>query len=118
MSEVFKCPSCGTALSERINPITLAHHLPVSGMQRVVLDMLVASFARDVPTSLLVDRMYSGVKDGGPETAYGRLKVCTHGLRKLLEPYGLTIIGRSGKPPSARLDWLDAPALTPRRRTA
>jgi hypothetical protein len=111
----FKCPSCGHALGDRHDPHKLIDHLPIGGVRRAVLRILLANFAREVNTSLIVDCVYSGTADGGPMTAMEGISVHAYELRKLLEPFGLTIRGRQGGKhcggSTFRLDWTDAPAL-------
>ncbi len=113
----FLCPSCGHPLGDRYDPNRLADHLPITGIRRAVMRILCASFAREVETKLIAEIVYGGVIDGGPLTAAAGIKGHVYELRKILAPYGLTIIGRARGGPGRgcgyfRLDWIDAPAVT------
>lgn len=118
MSKPFCCPSCGKPLGDRFDPHRLAEFLPIAGIRRAVLRILLANFAREVPTKLIADCIYASRPDGGPMTAEEGVKQHTAELRKVLRPYGLTIVGRRGGRYQGggthRLDWIDAPALQQR----
>lgn len=111
----FCCPSCGHPLGDRYDPNRLVDHLPITGNRRAFLRILCASFAREVETALIIDIIYGG-PDGGPLAANKCIGLYAFELRKLLAPYGLTIVGRKCGGPGKRgsyyrLDWLDAPAI-------
>jgi hypothetical protein len=103
------CPCCG-ARFERPDPYQLVDFLPISGMRRALLVTLAANFGRELPTELLVERVYAGVRNGGPLGARRCVSVYAYQLRKILKPYGLTVRGNAAAG-SYRLDWIDAPAL-------
>lgn len=110
--KAFQCPCCGQSVMERIDPYRLVDHLKVGGIPRAIARILAANFARNVPTSLIVDCVYAGVKDGGPMDAAGVIKSSVHQLRKELVAYSLTVTGsRHKNAGSYRLDWIDAPAI-------
>lgn len=109
------CPCCGAKL-DRPDPHRLVDFLPIAGQRRALLRTLVANFGREVPTEVLVDRLWSHDRDGGPLDASGTVSVMAYQLRRLLQPYGLTIRGKSAVG-CYRLDWLDAPALREPPRT-
>lgn len=109
MSDPFCCPSCGTSLERRLDPRRLFDVLPITGVRRAVLRVMFQHFAREVSGDLIADCIYADRVDGGPLGARDVVKTHIYHLRKLLQPYGLTIVGRQTG--HFRLDWSDAPAL-------
>lgn len=109
MKAGVRCPCCGTEFKDRLDPYKLIDHLELGGVRRVILRTLAANFGRDVATELIAYHAYSGARDGGPDTALEGIKVHAYQLRKILQPYGLTVTGNPGG--SFRLDWVDAPAV-------
>lgn len=104
----FVCPSCGQSLADRPDPHKLIEHLPLGPVKRTILRVLAANFSRTVETSYIASVVYTGA-DGGPDTAESTIKSHAFALRKLLKPYGLTVIGVQNH--GYRYDWIEAPAL-------
>ncbi len=103
-----RCPCCNAPVLELIEPYRLAEYFPAGGIARTMLRILAASFGRFVPTELIVDVIYAGVRDGANDTR-NIVRGLAYQLRKHLRPYGITITGRPHYGGSYRMHWIDGP---------
>lgn len=109
MKRALRCPCCNQVVPDKFDPSRLVESLPVSGHQRILARVLVASFGRELDTDLLIDALWSG-PDGPPLTARRAVTVYAHFLRRHLSPYGITISGRGSRyQGSYRMHWLEEP---------
>lgn len=60
----------------------------LSPMQRAMID---AMRHGPVPGHALIDRLYGDCADGGPDNAYGVVRVQVHNIRAKLSSYGIEI---------------------------
>lgn len=70
--------------------------VPLSLTRRAIVNMLMKSYPRDVPTEALVSSVYSGARR--PKTATSAVKQQITFLRLILRPHGWTIpYGKPGR---------------------
>lgn len=85
---MYRCPCCDHPLPTRPLAPDLKH-MPLVGIQKLVLDALASKYPYGVTQETLLMRIYSGTNE--PENAAVALGVQLHRLRAKLKPYGWTI---------------------------
>lgn len=91
----FSCPSCGGHIGEAA-PIEQVRQIVTPPAQRLIFDLLARTVGAPVMRDVIMDRMYGGRRDGGPDTGDSVLKVHVCQLRRRIEPYGWTISNSKG----------------------
>ena len=92
------CPCCGRPFDAEFTPDMLLD-LPVTGMQKRILDALVDAWPRGLGNHALIDAMYWDDPEGGPLEAERVLKVHLFRLREKIEPMGWSTFKRQGRAP-------------------
>jgi hypothetical protein len=82
------CTVCGQPRAATLGELP---HLALEGQQRVVLSILCDVYPGGLTSVELVERMYKGTRDYGPDGAPSVLKAQIARLRRLLAPRGWTI---------------------------
>lgn len=70
--------------------------LRFGSIKRGIVAELVSAYPRSVPRATLIDRLYSGVRDGGPVDAAKVIHVTISHLRKDLKQHGWSIPRNGG----------------------
>lgn len=99
------CPCCGNSIIAARAPIEALEAAPLETQQRLIIRLLVKAYPGAVSTSTILDRLYSGTRNGGIRS----FSTAITRARKLIAPFGWTIPdarqGR-GHPGSYRLEPL------------
>jgi hypothetical protein len=100
------CPCCNQPVT-RPDPLKLIQHADLAGVCRIVAMHLARHFGQPVLIDAVVEEVYSGVRDGGPQDGRESVRQITHQLRGKLAPFGLRIEGRGGRGRSGswRMTW-------------
>lgn len=99
----MKCPCCGGNVSG-YSPELAIDSIGLGPSEKPIARLLTKRFGQYVNTSELIGALYSGVKDGGPETARNVVNVLVHNIRKKYKPYGITI--EKGGWNTRRMIWI------------
>lgn len=86
----YCCPACGGFIGEAA-PIEQVKKSITAPAQRLIFDLLARSVGVPVMREAIIDRIYGGRSDGGPETADLIMKSQVSKLRRILESWGWTI---------------------------
>jgi DNA-binding response OmpR family regulator len=88
VSKLFQsCPHCGAPTAGQL--------IEVRGpLQARVANILLRNFERWVSSARLVDAVYAGDPNGGPDFAASSVRVSIKALRTQMRPQGLTIESR------------------------
>ncbi len=103
--QVCSCPTCGGFMGEAA-PLEAVREKVRMGHQLIILDLLSRRVGILVGSDAIIDAMYSGRRDGGPDKASQVLAVTMNRLKTTIEAFGWTIasVGRgSGNKASYRL---------------
>lgn len=94
--QTFSCPCCGGHIGEAARPDDV--RLGLRGHKRTMFDVLAKRIGLPVTKHDMVNAMYSGRADGGPDDAGNIVSVEMLRLRRSIEPFGWTITstGRAG----------------------
>ncbi|MDM9643859.1 hypothetical protein [Rhizobium sp. S163] len=94
--QTYCCPSCGGFIGEAA-PIEQVRESITVPAQRIIFDLLSRSIGRAVHRNAIIELMYGGRSDGGPDTADHVVKAQVSQLRRRIEPFGWTIsVSRGG----------------------
>lgn len=85
---MYRCPCCDHPLPTRPLAPDLKH-MPLVGVQKVVLDVLASKYPYGATQDTLLMHIYSGALE--PDSASVGLGVQIHRLRAKLKPYGWTV---------------------------
>lgn len=97
------CPCCGGPLSpERANLVETIAGIPLSPIQRTIVDCLAKRFGRWVAIESLISVVWGSDPDGGPIS--NALQVHCFYAERRLAPFGLRIEG-AGRARRKRLVW-------------
>lgn len=91
----FTCPCCGGFIGEAAG-IDQVREAITAPAHRIIFDLLSRSIGSPVMRDRVMERMYGGRADGGPDNAGKVLAVQVSQLRRKLQPFGWTISGSSG----------------------
>jgi DNA-binding response OmpR family regulator len=87
---------------------TIGELIGLGAFERRVFERLNLRFGAWVSNDALVEAVYGGEYDGGPERARAAVAVKVAVLRRKLRPYCLTVGWRSGPGGDRRLEWVQA----------
>lgn len=93
--QTYTCPCCGGFIGEAA-PIEQVKEAITAPAHRIIFDLLARSIGQAVRRDTIIDRIYGGRADGGPETADRILKAQVSQLRRRIEPFGWTITVSKG----------------------
>ena len=94
--QTYSCPCCGGFIGEAA-PIEQVRESITPPAQRIIFDLLARSIGRAVHRDAIIELMYGGRSDGGPDTADHVVKAQVSQLRRRIEPFGWTIsVSRGG----------------------
>jgi hypothetical protein len=93
--ETFTCPCCGGFIGEAAPVDQIREYVTAPG-RRLILDMLTKTVGAPVHRDLIINRMYGGRSDGGPENGDHVVKAMVSQLRRQIEPFGWTISSSRG----------------------
>lgn len=96
-------------MPDHMLPLSGLLEVPLSHMDRTIVEILSRSYPRAISSTVLTDMVYAEDPDGGPDYAKNSLQVTVCRLRPKLEPYGWTIPrNATGSPGQYRLQMLHA----------
>lgn len=88
---MIHCPTCGHAMEAKRASLETLSSAPFEPQLRLIIDALAKAYPRFVTTDFLLDHLYGGRQDGGPDNAESLIRTRISKLRKQLAPYGWTI---------------------------
>ena len=101
--QTFTCPCCGGHIGEAA-PLSALVEAVSSPTRRAIVELLSARAGRPVMRDAILERVYGGRADGGPDTADKVIMTQVSRLRREIEPFGWTIThGKGGS--GERAQW-------------
>lgn len=91
----FCCPSCGGHIGTAA-PLDQVVENITQPSRRLIMAMLAEKPGKAVYRERIINRMYGGRSDGGPDTADHVIAALVSQLRRQIEPFGWTITNSRG----------------------
>lgn len=89
----FSCPCCGSPVGNV--GYKALEYLPMGGQQHRILMLFIREYPKFTYRDAIIDEVYAGRYDGGPENAYATVKGQIWQVNRIIAPYGWVIKAKS-----------------------